>query len=207
MKVQHVITVKVVKGAGVPGAQLSDNTNLKSLTVNGTAAVLTNDPAKIINIILNDSRSAATLKAEAEDSKATVTYTASLPIKPGNNLTTITVKSSDQSKQVRYTLCIRYQTLSNVPLPPTGTSGNTALKSVTVGGVQAVLPAAGSILVDVGRITEQPKIDVITEDPQAAVQLKYLSASVKTGNNMVQITVQSSDKSKKVTYMLVYRVS
>ena len=207
LKVQHVITVKVVKGAGVPGAQLSDNTNLKSLTVNGTAAGLTNDPAKIINIILNDSRSAATLKAEAEDSKATVTYTASLPIKPGNNLTTITVKSSDQSKQVRYTLCIRYQTLSNVPLPPTGTSGNTALKSVTVGGVQAVLPAAGSILVDVGRITEQPKIDVITEDPQAAVQLKYLSASVKTGNNMVQITVQSSDKSKKVTYMLVYRVS
>ena len=78
---------------------------------------------------------------------------------------------------------------------------------MTVGGVQAVLPAAGSILVDVGRITEQPKIDVITEDPQAAVQLKYLSASVKTGNNMVKITVQSSDKSKKVTYMLVYRVS
>lgn len=207
LKVQYVITVKVVKGAVVPGAQLSDNTKLKSLTVNGTAAELTNDPAKIINVTLNDSRSVATIKAEAEDSKAAVTCTASLSIKPGNNLTTITVKSSDQSKQAKYTLCIRYQTLSNVPTPSTGTSGNTALKSVTVGGVEAVLPAAGSILVDVGRITEQPKIDVITEDPQATVQLKYLSANVKTGNNMVQITVQSSDKSKKATYMLVYRVS
>lgn len=207
LKIQHVITVKVVKGAAVPGAQLSDNTNLKSLTVNGVAAVLTNDPSKPMNVVLTDSRTTAAIAVAAEDSNASLTYTASLSIRPGNNLTTIIVKSSDQSRQVRYTLCIRFQTIENTPAPSTGATDNTALKSVMVGGVSATIPASGSIIVEVGRITEQPHIVVTTEDPNAAVQVKYLTSKVKTGNNMAQIIVQSSDKSKKVTYMLVYRVS
>jgi hypothetical protein len=171
----RLIEITVIREAAV-----SDNANLGTITVNGTATAA----GSTVNVAAGTT--SVTVVATAEDAGASTTVDGDTDLKTGNNTVTVFVTAAS-SRVVSYTFTV------NVPA-----SNNTNLTGVTVNGQSVPL---GALVFNVPAITTSVVVAAATEDVDATVAITGQDALV-TGSNDVVITVTAADGTTTREYKL-----
>ena len=159
---------------------LSDNANLGTITVNGTATTA----GSTVNVA--SGTTSVTVVATAEDAGASTTVEGATDLKTGNNTVTVFVTAAN-SRVVSYTFTV------NVPA-----SNNTNLTGVTVNGQSVPL---GALVFNVPAVTTSVVVAATTEYVDATFAVTGEDALV-TGNNEVVITVTAADGTTTREYKL-----
>ena len=167
--------VTVIRAEG-----LSDNANLGTLTVNGSATTAGS------TVTVASGATEVTVLATAEDAGATVSVVGDTGLKTGNNTVTVFVTAAS-STVVSYTF--------TVVVPA---SNNTNLTGVTVNGVSVSL---NDLTFQVPAVTTSVVVAATTEYVDATFAVTGQNALV-TGDNEVVITVTAADGTTTRAYKL-----
>jgi hypothetical protein len=171
----RLIEITVIREAAV-----SDNANLGTITVNGTATAA----GSTVNVAAGTT--SVTVVATAEDAGASTTVDGDTDLKTGNNTVTVFVTAAS-SRVVSYTFTV------NVPA-----SNNTNLTGITVNGQSVAL---NDLVFNVPAITTSVVVAASTEDVDATFAVTGEDALV-TGDNEVVITVTAADGTTTREYTL-----
>jgi hypothetical protein len=164
----------------IRAAAASDNANLGTLTVNGSATTA----GSTVNVASGATE--VTVVATAEDAGATVSVTGTTGLKTGNNTVTVFVTAAN-SRVASYTF--------TVVVPA---SNNTNLTGVTVNGVSVPL---NNLTFNVPAVTTSVVVAATTEYVDATFAVTGEDALV-TGDNDVVITVTAADGTTTREYTL-----
>jgi hypothetical protein len=177
---ENTAFTRLIEITVVRAAALSDNANLGTITVNGTATTA----GSTVNV--TPGTTSVTVVATAEDAGASTTVEGATDLKTGNNTVTVFVTAAN-SRVASYTFTV------NVPA-----SNNTNLAGVTVNGQSVAL---NDLVFNVPAITTSVVVAATTEDVDASFAVTGADALV-TGDNEVVITVTAADGTTTREYKL-----
>ena len=177
---ENTAFTRLIEITVVRAAALSDNANLGTITVNGTATTA----GSTVNV--TPGTTSVTVVATAEDAGASTTVEGATDLKTGNNTVTVFVTAAN-SRVASYTFTV------NVPA-----SNNTNLAGVTVNGQSVAL---NDLVFNVPAITTSVVVAATTEDVDASFAVTGEDALV-TGDNEVVITVTAADGTTTREYKL-----
>ncbi len=177
---ENTAFTRLIEITVIRAAALSDNANLGTITVNGTATAA----GSTVNVAAGTT--SVTVVATAEDAGASTSVEGATDLKTGSNVVTVFVTAAN-SRVVSYTL--------TVVVPA---SINTNITGVTVNGVSVPLDA---LTFQVPAITTSVVVAATTEDVDATFAVVGEDALV-TGDNEVVITVTAADGTTTREYKL-----
>jgi hypothetical protein len=177
---ENTAFTRLIEITVIRAAALSDNANLGTITVNGTATTA----GSTVNV--TPGTTSVTVVATAEDAGASTTVEGATDLKTGNNTVTVFVTAAN-SRVASYTFTV------NVPA-----SNNTNLTGITVNGQSVAL---NDLVFNVPAITTSVVVAATTEYVDATFAVTGEDALV-TGDNEVVITVTAADGTTTREYKL-----